>query len=475
VIPECSRRVAAVSPNASRYLLAALVCSLVCVLDCGANAETNAGEGEAALSLAGSSSAPPSEADLIEQLSAIGYLAGTEQAHHFPGVTLHDPQRVAAGLNLITSGHGPVALLMDMDGEVLHEWRAEFAQVFPDHPRSERAKEPRRNFWRDALLFPNGDILVIWELFGLFKLDRDSRVLWAVPEPAHHDLQLTESGEIVHLQAKRKMIPGIAGKLAVEDFVVVRDGEGRELRRVAMSDALSNVHWTRLRKAFWDRSKERGYGLDEKSVYDPFHTNSLWLLSPAEAARLGDSFRAGDALVSMAMLDTIAIIDMENRVTRWSQQGPFGMQHGPRLTPDGDIILFNNFLEADRSSVLTLDPRTRRVVREYTGPVSEPLHSRRSGRVQVLPNGNTLVVETDRGRALELAEDGEVVWEFRSPYRVGERGDKVAGLYSLERVSADRASWLNFEKKGAAPSPTPKKGGADTRPAPPQISRPESS
>jgi hypothetical protein len=217
-----------------------------------------------------------------------------------------------------------------------------------------------------------------------------------------------------------------------------------------MSDALRNVHWPRLRKAFWARSKERGYGLNEKSIYDPFHTNSLWLLSPAEAARLGDSFRAGDALVSMAMLDTIAILDMEKGVTRWWQQGPFGMQHGPRPTPDGDIILFNNFLTAKRSSVLTLDPRTRRVIREYTGPKSEPLNSRRSGRVQLLPNGNTLVVETDGGRTLELAGDGEVVWEFRSPYLVRERGDKVANLYSLERVGADQTSWLNSKKKSAS-------------------------
>ena len=281
-------------------------------------------------------------------------------------------------------------------------------------------------------------------------LDRNSQVLWAVPEPAHHALQLTESGEIVHLQAERKPIQGIEERLAIEDFIVVRDGGGRELRRIAMSEALRNVHWPRLRKAFWARSKERGYGLNEKSIYDPFHTNSLWLLSPAEAARLGDPFRAGDALVSMAMLDTIAIIDMEKGVTRWSQQGPFGMQHGPRPTPDGDIILFNNFLTAERSSVLTLNPRTRRVVREYTGPKSEPLHSRRSGRVQLLPNGNTMVVETDGGRALELAQDGEVVWEFHSPYRVHERGDKVASLYTLERVGADQTSWLGFEKKSAA-------------------------
>jgi hypothetical protein len=430
------------STRASRSLVVFLLFWFAFGIGCDVSDEPNAGDGETTPASAGTRPAPLSEADQIEQLSAIGYLAGSAPAHDSQGVTKNDPRRTSPGLNLMTSGHGPVALLMNMDGEVLHEWRAEFAQVFPDHPRAERMKAPRRNFWRDAVLYPNGDILVIWELFGLFKLDRNSRVLWAVPEPAHHDLQLTESGEIVHLQAKRMRIREIPEKLAVEDFIVVRDGEGRELRRVAMSDALRNVHWPRLRKEFWTRSKERGYGLDEKSIYDPFHTNSLWLLSAAEAAHLGDFFRAGDALVSMAMLDTIAIIDMEKGVTRWSQQGPFSMQHGPRLTPEGEIILFNNFLAAKQSSVLTLDPRTRRVVREYTGPKSNPLYSKRSGRVQPLPNGNTLVVETDGGRALEVTEDGEVAWEFRSPYRTSERGDWVAALYSLERVGADKTSWL---------------------------------
>jgi hypothetical protein len=418
-------------------------------LACGAGGDPGAGDGEAALPSIGATSAPVSEAELIEQLSAIGYLAGTQQAADPQGVTLHDPQGAAPGLNLITSGHGPVALLMDMNGAVLHAWRAEFAQVFPDHPKPEPAREPRRNCWRDARLLPNGDLLVIWELFGLFKLDRDSRVLWAVPEPAHHALQLSESGEIVHLQAERKMIAGIARKRAIEDFIVVRDGDGNELRRLAMSDALRNVNWLRLRKAFWARARERGYGLDEKNIYDPFHTNSLWLLSRAEAARLGGSFRAGDALVSMAMLDTVAILDIEKGATRWSQQGPFGMQHEPRPTLDGGIVLFNNFLGAERSSVVTLDPRTRRVTREYTGPESAPLHSRRSGRVQVLPNGNTLVVETEGGRALEIASDGRAVWEFRSPFRVGESEDKVANLYSLERVGPIQASWLSSGREDA--------------------------
>jgi hypothetical protein len=431
-----------VNSRASGRLLVVFLFWVAFWIPCGASGEPEIGGGKGPRPSSRGAPAPPIEAELIEQLSAIGYVAGTEEASGSSGVTHHDPQRVAPGLNLVTSGHAPGALLMDMSGEVVHEWRAEFAEIFPDHPKRDRAMQPQRNFWRDVVLLPNGDIIAIWELFGLFKLDRDSHVLWAVAEPAHHDLQVNESGEIVHLQAQRRMIPGIAGKRALEDYIVVRDSRGRELRRLAMSDALRNANWLGLRRAFWARVEERGYGLRQKGLYDPFHTNSLWLLTADEAARLGDSVRAGDALVSMAMLDTIAILDMEKGVTRWWQQGPFGMQHQPRPTPDGGIVLFNNFLTAERSSVLSLDPRTHQVTREYTGPEAEPLYSRRSGGVQVLPNGNVLIVETDRGRALEVTSEGEVVWEFRSPYRVGARGDLVASLYSLDRVDAKQTGWL---------------------------------
>jgi hypothetical protein len=419
-----------------------VLCSLLFGLACGLGGQPDSADDGATTPTPRWAVTSLSEAERIEQLSSIGYLAATQPAGDSQGVTLHAPGRTAPGLNLITSGHAPVAVLMDMNGEVLHEWRAEFAQIFPDHPKLAGAEKSRRNYWRDALLLPNGDIVVIWELFGLFKLDRDSQLLWSVSEPAHHSIATSESGEIVHLQARRKMIPGIPEKQAIEDFIVVRDGGGKELRRLAISEALRNVRWPRLRKNFWARAEARGYGLDAKSIYDPFHTNSVWLLSSAEASRLGPPFRAGDALVSMAMLDTVAILDMEEGVTRWSQQGPFGMQHEPRPTLDGGIVVFNNFLDAERSSIVTLDPRTRRVTREYTGPESAPLYSRRSGRVQVLQNGNTLVVESEGGRALEITADGTTVWEFHNPFRMGESESMVANLYSLKRVPPDQLSWL---------------------------------
>ena len=120
------------------------------------------------------------------------------------------------------------------------------------------------------------------------------------------------------------------------------------------------------------------------------------------------------------------------------------MQHQPHPTPDGHIILFNNFQTANASTVLTLDPRTRTVVSEYPGPETQPLHSARSGRVQVLANGNVLVVETDGGRALEVSgEDRRVVWQFLSPYRTGKNGVVVANLYSLDRVDESQTRWLS--------------------------------
>ena len=72
--------------------------------------------------------------------------------------------------------------------------------------------------------------------------------------------------------------------------------------------------------------------MSRDALYDPFHTNALWILSKDEARRLGDPFHTGDVLVSMCLLDTIAAIDMKQGVTCWWQTGPFGLQHQPRVT-----------------------------------------------------------------------------------------------------------------------------------------------
>jgi hypothetical protein len=382
------------------------------------------------------------EAELLERLSAIGYVAGSEPPADRSGVTVHEPASAAPGFNLMTSGHAPTALLLDMQGEVVHSWRADFQQLFPDHPKAAEGPSPKRNFWRIARLLPDGELIGIWELYGLFKLDRHSNILWSRQIKAHHDLQITPDGSIHLLEAARRRLPEIPDRLAIDDFVVERDAHGKEIRRFAISEALRALDWADLRRAFWERNRTRGYGLTQRGRFDPFHTNALQVLSASDAAGLGAPFEAGDVLLSMAMLDTIAVIDPRTQEVRWWQQGPFGMQHQPRVAPDGGIVVFDNHHARQRSAVKVFDPHTHRVVWEFTGSDSEPLHSRRSGGAEFLANGNLLVVETDRGRALELTSEKQIVWEYRSPYRAGGDGDRVAGIYSMQRIEESEVSWL---------------------------------
>jgi len=389
-----------------------------------------------------SSAAEVLDGETLDQLNAIGYVAGTDPAQGEFGVTIYQPAAAQPGLNLMTSGHGPLALLMDMHGEVLHSWQADLRSIFPDHPQVKPGAKPPRNFWRIARLLPNGDLIVVWEMYGLFKLDRNSKVLWALPIKVHHDLQITQDGHIHHLEAVRRPLAGIPEKPAIDDFLVERDANGKELHRVAVSEVLEEIDWLDLRAAFWEHSRVRGYGLKQHGRFDPFHTNALHILSADEATRLGGRFRPGDALISMAMLDTLAAVDRSSGKVRWWQQGPFGMQHQPRVTLDGGIAVFNNRYQPKRSAVQVFDPLTHRVVWQYGGSADEPLYSRRSGGVEILGNGNLLIVEAERGRALEVTREKAVVWEYRSPYRAGKGQDRVAGIYSMQRLPESKLSWL---------------------------------
>jgi hypothetical protein len=70
----------------------------------------------------------------IRALEALGYagVSPADDPEAPTGVVLHDRERAEPGLNLLTSGHGPEALLCDMEGRVVHAWRKGFEEVWPE-------------------------------------------------------------------------------------------------------------------------------------------------------------------------------------------------------------------------------------------------------------------------------------------------------------------------------------------------------
>jgi hypothetical protein len=355
---------------------------------------------------------------------ALPYLQGYKPAEDRPAVVVRDPAAVSPGLNLVLSGHAAEAELMDRDGKVLHRWRQPLRRLWPD-----LAKDPemaKLEYWRRAWLFPNGDLLGIYEGLGIVKLDARSNVLWSRRGGFHHDLQVMEDGSIWVLDRDGKVIPRINPKEGIlEDFVTVLDPQGEVVRRVSILEAFERSRF----RALLGRMERAG---------DVFHTNTLEILDGRFADR-DPAFRRGNVLLSVLKLDALAVLDPERGEIVWARTGSWRRQHQPTFLDDGNLLLFDNRGPGgdpgrEKSRVIEIDPRTGAVVWQYGGSPGMDLFSKTLGSCQRLPNGNTLITESENGRALEVTRGGEVVWELYNPNRAGEHKELVAVLFEVVRL-----------------------------------------
>ena len=134
------------------------------------------------------------------------------------------------------------------------------------------------------------------------------------------------------------------------------------------------------------------------------------MLRPAMAPAF-PQFEAGDLLISLRELNLLAVIDPSDGRLLWYRHGPWLKQHDPDFQPDGTITVFDNHSGSDASRILRVDPGTNEVEVEFEGSDAVPFYTWQRGKHQVLPNGNILITETERGRIFEVAPDGGLVWE----------------------------------------------------------------
>jgi hypothetical protein len=369
--------------------------------------------------------------EAMERLKSIGYLAGSSEPPEVSGVTVYDSSRAWDGLNFYTSGHLAGAILMDMHGEVLHQWSHTFLDAWNNGPGGELPKSSKGSgFWRRAYLFENGDVLAVFDGHALIKIDRDSKLIWARFGGFHHDLDVMDDGRIYVLLREPTIVPWISEEEPVlEEFVVVLDAEGNELTRVSQLEAIARSDHAFLLEGM----KESG---------DIFHTNTVEVLDGRFEGR-HPAFRKGNVLICIRELDNIAIIDMDAGLAVWGTEGPWLKQHQPTFLDDGRLLIFDNGGSRMASRILEVDPVTREIVWIYKGDAENFFHSPQCGSNQRLPNGNTLVSETDRGRAFEVTREGEIVWEYINPAQAGENGEFIASLFEVLRISPDHvAGWL---------------------------------
>lgn len=375
-------------------------------------------------------SAPVTLPEEQTRLLALPYLQGYRPAGDEPQITVFDPERTQPGLNLVLSGHAPQALLTDLQGRVVHRWSYELEALWPDLYEQDAETIRKLEYWRRALLLPDGSLLAIFEGLGLIQLDVRSRLQWAHRGGIHHDLARTPEGRVWVLDRDGKLLPRIhPTKGVLEDFVTLLDADGVVVRRISLLEALERSPYASL----LERRPEAG---------DILHTNTLKLLD-GRYADVQPAFAAGNLLVSFRELDAIGVLDPLRAEIVWALSGTFRRQHEPTLVEGGHVLLFDNqgpLHDAPgiaRSRLLELDAHGGEVLWQYGGKREVDFFSRTLGVSHRLSNGNTLIVESENGRAFEVTHAGDVVWEFYNPHRAGADQELIAVLFDVVRLSAD--------------------------------------
>jgi len=321
------------------------------------------------------------------------------------GTTIYDPDKCYNGYTLFTYMYTePEVKLIDMNGNIVHKWKT----------RAERAK-----------LLKNGNLIVNEVREGekkpiVAEYDWDGHRLWDYEPPnrVHHDLQRLENGNTLILTTEP--VPD-------EYREKIKDPVRRSAKPIK-ADVVLEV--TRDREVVWEWNAYEHLDMNlHCEIWNPgdwTHINTVQALPENRHYDAGDKrFKPSNILLSPRNLGFILIVDRETKEVVWryggNYKGGLSGQHEPHmiekgLPGEGNIIVYDNGAPPLRSSahvgksfILEIDPVTEETVWKFED--GERFYSSFRSNVQRLPNGNTLICESEGPRIFEVTREKEIVWE----------------------------------------------------------------
>jgi len=363
-------------------------------------------------------------------------------------VTVHDRERSVQGntfMTLLRDGEFAAALVAP-DGEEIHTWRIHYSDVWPKAPHLEYQAPDNRISIHGAVLQPNGDVFFNFEDGnfptggGLVKIDKCSHLLWSLAENTHHSVFSDDDGylwvgsHVFHRNEDHKF--KFIKAPYHDDYALKLSPDGKVLDRISILEALYGSDLEGLMRF-------RSRWVIEKN-HEPLHLKDVEVLSKKFSGRF-PLFKAGDILVSLRNLNTIAVLDKDSKWVKWWMSGPFSNQHDPDFLPNGHILLFDNRWHRRQdggSRVIEVDPVSRKIVWEYHGDKEHPFYSELRGKQQHLENDNILITDSEGGRVFEATRKGAIVWEY---INAADENGKVGLVTQADRLPVGFEKFLGSE------------------------------
>jgi hypothetical protein len=331
------------------------------------------------------------------------------------GVTYHNRTKTSDGYTLLCTYGRSVwssartdVWLIDMEGNIVHRWRMN------QLPGLHAILLESGNLAYPAETRTNIEMGLSFEFCGfggeIVELDWDGNVVWKVETPyQNHDFLVLPNHHVmypVHADPKGILpdetaarwkggIPGteVEGKI-YGDNIYEKDENGKTI-------------WEWISYEHLDPEIDTLCPYENRSHW---HFNALWIC------------KDGNILVSPRHLNEVLKIEYPSgKVIARYGKGKIFHQHDVRELDNGNILVFDNGTHrhnhrAEYSRVVEIDPNTDEIVWEYKADNPSDFYSPICSGAERLPNGNTIICSCNDGRIFEVTYDGELVWEYHSPF-----------------------------------------------------------
>ncbi|MDE2694165.1 MAG: aryl-sulfate sulfotransferase [Paracoccaceae bacterium] len=323
------------------------------------------------------------------------------------GVTYHNRTKAEQGYILFS----PLAnlnktLIIDMNGQVVHEWKHDCAIGIYGSLTEEG------NLFMGAKIHDKS-----WNSFGIWpafkggeirEVKPNGDVIWRHKDIwHHHDQRKMPHGGALYMSLEKVPVE-LASK--VKGGHKAPDGTNEMYADVLIEiDKNGNTIWEWHAIDHLDPITD--YQEDSEPRWEWSHGNTI--------VPLGDD----RVIVSFRAIHTIGIIEKSSGKWLWKYRDPkMGGQHDPHLLENGNILVYDNGTQRRHmgvfpySKVFEINPKNNKIEWMYEDKFPFAFYSPQISGARRLPGGNTLICEGLRGRIFQVTPEGEVVWEYVSPY-----------------------------------------------------------